>query len=159
MKCTRCGKNTAQIFTRNIGGKETKVTLCPACFQTLYPEGEDAFFSSLVGVDAGKRCPVCGTSLADFRSSGLLGCANCYSVFREDLIPTIQYLHGKVRHKGTALNVDEAKYDMVRALVSEQERIKGAIERARERGDGAKAERLEGELRAIQRRLLGEDDE
>ena len=105
MLCENCGKNPAQKFIRKTGGREIVVELCPACYRTLYPEKENDFFPAFLGsgVSAEKACPACGTTMAEFRRTGLLGCAYCYSAFREELLETVRNMHnmqGEVRHTG-----------------------------------------------------------
>lgn len=159
--CERCKKKAAQTYIRNAGGKEVRLHLCPDCYAELYPVGEDSFFASLLGssVPAEKTCPACGTSFSSFRSTGLLGCAHCYTAFREELIPTIQYLQGRIRHTGKAQSTDaEGKYDMVRSLVNEREAVKLRLEEARDAKDGMRVKKLEEQLAAITRRLNWEDE-
>lgn len=43
-------------------------------------------------------CPKCGMSL--LRSSGRLGCPDCYAHFAERLAPYIKRVHGTVSHTG-----------------------------------------------------------
>lgn len=44
------------------------------------------------------NCPGCGVSLQQLRQTSLLGCAECYRHFREDLLATIQRMQGTVQH-------------------------------------------------------------
>ena len=36
----------------------------------------------------------------DFKKTGRLGCANCYSAFEENLMPLIKRIHGAIKHCG-----------------------------------------------------------
>ncbi|MBE3583781.1 MAG: UvrB/UvrC motif-containing protein [Limnochordaceae bacterium] len=45
-------------------------------------------------------CPVCGTSLADFRRTGLLGCAECYEFFDPALQAIYRRVQGSTQHQG-----------------------------------------------------------
>ncbi len=46
-------------------------------------------------------CPTCGTTYAQFRHSGLLGCPACYQVFEAQLGPLLQRAHeGGTHHAG-----------------------------------------------------------
>lgn len=49
-----------------------------------------------------KICPNCGASLEDFRRTGLLGCAQCYGVFREEVRSAIKKVQGGSHHTGNA---------------------------------------------------------
>ena len=156
--CTNCGRNPAKEYVRKSEGKELKLFLCPSCYEALYPDaGEDDFFTSFLGnVGAKKSCPACGTTLDEFRSSGLLGCAYCYTAFREELTPTVKYIHGNIQHLGKFPDTDaEETYDAVRALVREQEEAKEKLERALAEEDYAAADRYRLELKEISRKLYG----
>ncbi len=57
----------------------------------------------------GSACPTCGTSFTEFRSTGLLGCAECYRTFEAKLSPLLERAHegashhvGKVPRRGVA---------------------------------------------------------
>ena len=98
-------------------------------------------------------CPRCGASLDDFRRTGLLGCAECYTVFREDILPTVRYTQGKTRHGGRTPEADAGeKY----ALVLEQELLRGEIERALREERYTQAEEMQKRLKETHRILRGE---
>lgn len=157
MLCTNCGKSPAKTYIKKTEGRETKLFLCPACYAKLYTERQDDFFTSFMG-NVGreqKSCPACGTTLEDFKNTGLLGCAHCYTAFREELTPTVRYVHqGGVRHEGKSPSADaEENYDIVRELVREQEEIKEQYDLAVREQDFARAETLKARLIEINRKL------
>lgn len=45
-------------------------------------------------------CPNCGITFREFRESGRLGCPLDYDVFREQLLPLLENIHGEVEHIG-----------------------------------------------------------
>lgn len=47
-----------------------------------------------------KTCPVCGTTFAEFRQSGRLGCAYDYICFQDDLDGLLTNIHGSKTHVG-----------------------------------------------------------
>ena len=47
-----------------------------------------------------QKCPVCGFSQADFKKTGRLGCANCYSTFAEGLSSLLKGMHKGTEHLG-----------------------------------------------------------
>ena len=159
MLCVNCGKNPAKEYTRKSGGKELKLMLCPSCFASLYPAADDDFFTSFLGnTGAQKSCPACGATLDSFRAAGILGCSYCYTAFREELTPTIKYIQGKIQHEGKRPDSSadaEEKYDMVRALVREQEEAKSNLERALQEQDYAAADRFKVRLKEINHKLYG----
>lgn len=157
MFCTNCGKNIASAFVRKTGGKEVKLQLCTPCYEMLYPETDDDFFTSFLGnVGAKKSCPACGTTLDSFRATGLLGCAYCYTAFREELTPTVKYIQGKIRHEGKAPESGaEEQYDLVRELVRQQEELKASLERALATQDYTAADAYKVRLKEINHKLYG----
>ena len=107
MLCENCKKKEATVFyEENINGKKKSYRLCAECAAekgvsipdfgremlsfgnelfggilnaaTAFPRG-----MSLLGrtPEREKRCPVCGSTLADITRNGRLGCGECYSVF------------------------------------------------------------------------------
>ncbi len=136
MRCARCGKPVAELNVRQTEGE----VLCPHCARRLEEE----------------KCPECGTTVEEFRRTGLLGCAHCYTVFRQALTPTIRYVQGNLRHEGKVPSREaEEKYFVMRELVSRQESLKGEIEEAMRTGRYSDAERLQEELLSVNRRLYG----
>lgn len=122
MLCQSCGKRTANTHIKTIiNGELTEKSLCSECAQKMgygnsfFPSNTfDHFFSSFFGsnpfIEATLRCPVCGASLSDISDTGKVGCAECYQTFLDQLMPSIQRMHGNTHHvgkipMGTALQV------------------------------------------------------
>ena len=106
MLCQRCKKNAAtENYVEIINGEKFESHLCAKCSSELYGELHSKMSENvcawLFGSSAPKKvCPVCGTTYADYERSGLLGCASCYDVFKEELLPAIKAIQGKVEHVG-----------------------------------------------------------
>ena len=49
-----------------------------------------------------KRCELCGSSYADLKKNGKVGCARCYEVFTDELAGTIYSIHGNASYTGNA---------------------------------------------------------
>ena len=116
MLCQNCKKNEANThIKRVINGEATQKHLCSSCAQRL---GYDNFFSDfsfnlpslfssffddrnlLLSENKADRCEICGCSFEDIIKSGNVGCSNCYSKFYSKLQPSLQRIHGKVKHSG-----------------------------------------------------------
>ena len=155
MICENCGKNPARKFVRKSGGREITVELCPACYRALYPEQETDLLTAFLDRAApeDKACPACGTTMSEFRRTGLLGCAYCYSAFRAELSETVrgmQGMQGEVRHTGKRPAAEaEEKYDRARDYAARREGLKERLEQAMRIGDYAEARRLRNELKAL----------
>lgn len=124
MKCTKCQKNEATVFYREVvNGKETKYNLCAACAAEKEKEMNMGFFKGFgEGFDNGlgilgslfapgmprtekreeKKCTLCGVTFRELCEAGKAGCPTCYTVFREEFRPTLSRLHGGREHKGRA---------------------------------------------------------
>ena len=115
MICQNCGKNPATTHIKTIvNGKLAEYDLCSECARA---KGYKSFFNfddmdfdfnnllgSFIGAPTGRsnavRCPKCGASFEEIAESGKIGCAECYNVFRDRLMPTIHRIHGAAKHKG-----------------------------------------------------------
>ena len=97
-----------------VAGKLEEYDLCSECARA---KGYKSFFNfddmdfdfnnllgSFIGAPTGRsnamRCPKCGASFEEIAESGKIGCAECYNVFRDRLMPTIHRIHGAAKHKG-----------------------------------------------------------
>lgn len=100
-----------------------------------------------------ERCPVCGTALEEFKRSGLLGCAHCYTVFREEIYLSARRVQGKIQHVGKIPSAQEGKY----SFIIEQQHLKEGIERAMREKRYAEAEELKEKLFESNRTLREEE--
>jgi protein arginine kinase activator len=118
MLCQICQKNDATIHLTEItDGVRAEMHICEHCaaeqdisVKTHIPINE--LLSNLLAVqptddelsdpsEMKLSCPVCGSTLDQFRKEGLLGCAYDYEVFGKMLSPLIEKAHnGKTTHCG-----------------------------------------------------------
>lgn len=99
------------------------------------------------------KCPVCGTTSEDFQRTGLLGCARCYIVFREEIGEMVRRTQKGVLHMGKIPSVEEENY----SFIIEQQLLKENLERALAEGRYAEAEQLKERLRESNRTLKKEE--
>lgn len=145
--CQHCKKNVATI-------NHFDSHLCEGCYISLYGEldsnvSNDIWAELISGPRVQKKvCPVCGTTLADYERTGLVGCACCYDVFREELLDSIVRIHGKSCHVGkVGSNKDE--FGLHRKLSKLREQLELAL--SEKRYDDA--ERLNRRIRDISKTL------
>ena len=115
MKCDRCEQEATVHEVTIRGGKKVERHLCERCargqgiaVQAPVPINEliakHLIAQNLVegaAATKAKACPVCGLTYAEFRQSGLLGCADCYKTFEAQLGPLLERAHeGGVHHVG-----------------------------------------------------------
>lgn len=115
MICQNCNKNEANMhMKRIINGRAAEVHLCSDCARSLgYGEAFSGFglglgelFGELLNKGEGSsggslRCPGCGKTFDEIVSDGKMGCAECYGVFYDKLLPSLRRIHGKATHVGT----------------------------------------------------------
>ena len=119
MLCQNCGKREATThIKRVVNGETSESHLCAECAASLgYADVFSGFglsFGDLLGgflgeapapqnqLTAGGRCKKCGSSWNDIVRAGKVGCADCYRTFYDRLQPTLQRIHGRIRHTGKA---------------------------------------------------------
>ena len=54
-----------------------------------------------------QRCQKCGNTFSDIVRSGKVGCSECYETFYDKLLPSIQRIHGRIKHNGKQVPVAE----------------------------------------------------
>ncbi|MBD5632398.1 MAG: hypothetical protein HDP34_04135 [Clostridia bacterium] len=137
MLCQHCKKNAATVnYVEIINGDKFESHLCAHCYAELYGElnskANADIWAGLFGSSAPRKkvCPVCGTSYSDYERTGLLGCASCYDVFKEELIPSIRRIQGKVEHVGK-IGKNNDEFGLHRRLKTLQEELEVALREKR----------------------------
>jgi protein arginine kinase activator len=115
MLCDVCRDQDASVhLTKVVQGEVTLLHLCAKCAAergiettvTTPPKnvlGE--FLHAVHEQGAGSpaeaaRCTFCSMTLKDFRATGRLGCAHCYSTFEQSLRDLLRRVHGSAQHVG-----------------------------------------------------------
>ena len=116
MLCQNCGKNEATTHIKQIiNGDMAESHLCSDCAAHLgysdmfsgFGFNLDGLFGGLLGeglalpgAEREEKCPKCGYTFSDIVKSGKIGCADCYRKFYDKLLPSLQRIHGKIKHTG-----------------------------------------------------------
>ncbi len=114
MVCDNCRERDAVVhLTQVVEGAVTQVHLCEKCaadkgVETTVAAPKTPLTSLLqtvqqqlvTGASDQTRCVFCQGTYKDFRASGRLGCARCYSAFEPQLRDLLQRVHGATRHTG-----------------------------------------------------------
>lgn len=122
MLCEHCKKNEATIhFREATDGQTREIHLCADCARLLgygqagspppYPfadmsNGWQDFLGSLFSQampaqgPRGKVCDFCGTTFEEFAKTAMAGCPHCYRAFYNELLPSVERIHGKTHHVG-----------------------------------------------------------
>lgn len=158
MMCDNCGKNPATTHLKTVvNGVVYENHLCSYCaanqgYGNIGKLSLTNMLASMFGesISSGKpiskRCECCGASFSDIAQSGRVGCSECYNTFRQELMPSLNRLHGKAVHIGNApyeQKPEETVQDKIKKLKAQ---LSDAI-KAEEFENAAK---LRDEIRALE---------
>lgn len=144
MTCEMCGKEEATVYyTEIVGGKMVELHLCEQCAKKkgLGKELAKSTFSLadlLAGMaeelgdaeeDKDLRCASCGLSYGEFKKAGKLGCASCYQVFRQNLLPLLRRIHGSTHHSGKIISGGKGDLQTKREIADLRKELRRAIDR------------------------------
>ena len=115
MKCDKCGNVSVYRSTLIVNGVAQTTNLCRDCaikegvFASEPTSLFDQLFSPFVGFMPFEKvddivCPVCKTSLKQFKTSGLLGCSNCYDAFSKEISQIVGKIAPNAEHKQESLS-------------------------------------------------------
>ncbi len=119
MKCDRCGKASVYHSTLIVNGVSQTTNLCRDCaikegvFNTSPTDIFDDMFSLFADFLPEQAedivCPVCHTSLSQFRATQKLGCPNCYEVFRSEVNALLKRIAPFENHKPEVSKTSKTK--------------------------------------------------
>ncbi len=155
-KCQRCqSPATLHITEIHSPKKWEEVHLCEGCANKYMQEssakgamgkapakeaeGEESFFSH-------QECPHCGIKFVDFRNSGRLGCSHDYDLFREELTPLLENIHGETRHCGKV----PRRYPQTKKNETELAQLRGRLKQAITREDYEEAALLRDKIKTLE---------
>jgi protein arginine kinase activator len=143
MLCDICKQNVATVhLTQMVEGKTKKVDLCESCSKAKGVDDPTGFSLAdlLLGLGAAQemeqasasaggelKCPHCGFTQADFKKTGRLGCAECYTTFAEGLESLLRTMHKGTKHVGKAPQILKQSQDLTDKLKTLQKKLEKAI--------------------------------
>ena len=169
MLCQNCGKNTATTHIKSVvNGVLTEFDLCENCarekgyvnfFKDLHWDFGNlmgGFIGSHQGRTPAQRCSKCGASFAEITESGKIGCSECYTFFRDRLMPTVNRIHGSAKHKGkipgtSALRIVEPAGEMAVVKPDPIEQKRALLKSAIEEQNFEQAAVLRDEIRELEK--------
>lgn len=97
MRCCHCNKNEAvKSYERTERGVTERQYYCLSCYESLFLCVQEA-----VKEPSLSACPYCGTTLEEFQTEKLLGCAYCYKTMHANILPSVIGMQGEIYgHKG-----------------------------------------------------------
>ena len=144
MLCENCRENDAVVNLTTINNNVvTQQHLCEKCAAAKGVEtsgtlskhpllGEilnEVQKNSLGPGDDARACHFCHATTRDFRATGRLGCAQCYTAFDRHLRELLRKLHGNSRHVGRSYEPpNQELLDRVGSAAQLRERLRRAID-------------------------------
>ena len=125
MKCDKCGNPSVYHSTFIVNGVSQSTNLCRDCaikegvFTNQKTSLFDDLFSSfqdMLGFEQVENliCPVCKTSLKEFKSTGKLGCPNCYEIFRAEIANIIKRIAPFEKHQQDTIKTKAVKQKLTK---------------------------------------------
>lgn len=144
MICDNCKKRPASIHVTKIhNGQAKEYHLCSVCAEQneeiKSPFGISDVFSSLFEINSQpvkrtKACPVCGYTISQLNSTGLLGCPECYNAFEQELSGIIKNVQGgNAKHVDTDISAEtddelsKLKKELNDAVIKEQYEVAATL--------------------------------
>ncbi|MCK5394013.1 MAG: UvrB/UvrC motif-containing protein [Candidatus Omnitrophica bacterium] len=158
MLCNICHKNKATVhLTEIINDKVVELHICQVCAQLKTEELSEQmnmsdFLGGLAGgIDGHKevyslKCPSCGLLYGEFKKKGRLGCGECYSFFRKQLLPLLKKIHSSIRHVGKIPKAVDKKI-VVKVTIKE---LKVSLSRAINLEEYEEAARLRDRIKELE---------
>ena len=133
MQCDRCGKPSVYHSTLIVNGVSQTTNLCRDCaikegvFNSAPTSIFDDMFSAFADFMPYEQvqditCPVCKTTLREFKNTSKLGCPNCYDAFREEISNIIGRIAPYSTHKVESLTQTKEKTN--KKVATKEEKIK-----------------------------------
>jgi protein arginine kinase activator len=146
--CDKCKKNPASVLIKqNINGHLAQFNFCEGCAAgaAAFAAGNMSFdtilknlMNSLMGFSDdfhqmekeshGLSCSLCALTYEGFKSTGKVGCAECYNAFRNQLITLFKNVHGSANHAGKLPVMGGAQLIKVREVEKLKDRLKKLID-------------------------------
>ncbi len=138
-KCERCSSPATVHITEVLGeSKFEEHHVCELCYPKYLHDSQNPGASTAVTNNGGdlddalfgqQECPRCGLKFVDFRNSHRLGCPQDYDVFKTELMPLLESIHGETRHCGKTPRHRQQTKQAEAELVQLRQRLKRAVER------------------------------
>lgn len=167
MLCQNCNKNEATTHIKQIvNGEMTESHLCAECANHL---GYNDMFSDFnlnfngllgglfgdmtapLGIGNVKRCPKCGCSFNDIVREGRVGCAECYRTFYDRLAPSIQRIHGKIKHTGkVGAGTESANHEKIETAEEKIGKLRLSMDSAVKAQNFEEAAKIRDEIKVLE---------
>ena len=159
MICDMCKLNEAKVSVEQVADGVTKnIYLCPACSQRLgfgmFSETIDISITKILGDkdnDDGRKseqCPVCGLSFREIESKKMIGCPECSSFFKAEIMEILGKKKKNLKYSGFI--TDEQSSETFFETHSSEE-LHEELKKAVETEDYERAAALRDEIKALEK--------
>lgn len=155
-KCQKCPNPATLHITEVLGpGQFDELHLCEQCANKYLYDGPK--FGSAKAASTGvieaeesgitqASCPTCGVKFVEFRNSGRLGCPHDYEIFRDDLVPLLENIHGEVKHCGKT----PRRHPQSKELLGELMQLRNMLKHAVTKEDYEAAAKLRDQIKQLE---------
>ena len=171
MVCDFCHEREARIFLEQISnnGQKRKINICMECAVSRGISSDPKSIEASIGdlfrelSAASKRlearnnklCPVCGTSASRVRTTGITGCPECYSIFKDE----ISALMAKRGIEGTYAGTLPQRLSSFHSVLNDRIILRNKLNDAVAKEDYEKAAMYRDYLRALESRPVADAGE
>ncbi len=159
MICDMCKLNEAKISVEQVADGVTKnIYLCPACSQRLgfgmFSKTIDISITKILEAndnDDGRKsdqCPVCGLSFREIESKKMMGCPECFSFFKAEIMEILGKKKKNLKYSGFI--TDEQSSETFFETHSSEE-LHEELKKAVETEDYERAAALRDEIKALEK--------
>ncbi|HEX8324496.1 MAG TPA: UvrB/UvrC motif-containing protein [Tepidisphaeraceae bacterium] len=163
MKCENCNNPATVHLTEIKAGKKIEKHLCETCAAALegigQPKGHTPINELLTNFvmshssgtkEQTQQCDTCGVTWAEFRQSGVLGCANDYRAFERELAPLIQRAHEGATHHVGKVPTRRGSTNLAPRRKIDTDKLKKDLQRAIEAEDYERAAKIRDQIRVAE---------
>lgn len=175
IKCERCSKNLANVHILKVfDGIKKELNICEKCAKELgefninpINDIENSFslnilsglvdyfnqsHNSSVSKESDMKCSNCGTTYAEFKQTGFLGCKECYEKFSKILNVFIKRVQNSVEHVGSIPERNGKIFINRKKMTSLKEELQKAILSE----EYEKAAEIRDKIRNIEKNMKGD---
>lgn len=178
--CQNCKKARATVHLTEIDPENNRpheMHLCEECAREsgsapTSPAKSIAITASLIGAPPGTKggkggrgraaagitCPGCGMTLQEFRVKGRFGCARCYDIFEEGLVPLLERIHGATQYVGHHPRGSDPSSRSVASLTQELLDLRRRMSRLVKNEEYEEAARLRDRIEEVEQHLAEAGD-
>jgi protein arginine kinase activator len=161
MLCDRCHIRQAKlVITQLIGQKQIKLYLCEQCANEtegyiINNSSLQKLLSSAIDLNLNNtnqstlHCEKCGMTLEELKKTSKIGCANCYNVFGDYLLPIFRRMHSNVNHTGKRPKRLEGEIMVAQTIEKLQKELQISIMKE----EYEEAARLRDEIRGLKKEV------